>query len=148
MSLELSPTESIVYSTEIPPLLGLFWLKQKVVVTNKKVYIRKPNTLLGLIPLGYREDEILLSRISSVKSDVRFSAGNFFRGLLWLILVGVGLFIFVVPIVWLLNDLGLSWSKFVKITGFGGEPDWILSPPFFGQQMEQISKNIKANLTE
>lgn len=73
----LVPGEHHLASESFSPNMVLFWLKVNATVTNKRIVARQPNTLLGMIPLGYENMTIPLRSVAGVGVSVKFSLGQF-----------------------------------------------------------------------
>lgn len=144
MSIHLEPDEQIIYSAEVPKLLGLFWLKQTIIVTNKKVYARVPNTFLSLIPLGFREDERHLTKISSVQCDRRFSIVALIAALVLFLLCLSGFVVFIVPLIWALNYLGEISTTAFRVSGMGADTLEVSSPIFFNKKIMAFTRAVRA----
>lgn len=76
--------ETITYMTS----LLTFYLKGEIKQEQNFVNLKKPNTILALIPLGAKKDSIPVSQLASVESNFKL---NFKRLLVGLILLIVGL---------------------------------------------------------
>lgn len=87
----LAPGEEQLATESFSPSLILFWLKFQVTVTNRRIVARQPNTLLGVIPLGYEDLAIPLKSVAGVGVSVKFSMFRFLLGLVVLI-VGLASF--------------------------------------------------------
>lgn len=108
MNTTLSRDETIIKEVTFSPNLLLFWLKGHYVLTSKRLTGQRPNTLMGVIPLGKVNVSQPLKTIASVTCVSKFwfmrlliglvllvfglagmSQGNYFFGLLFA-LAGVG----------------------------------------------------------
>lgn len=83
-----SPGETNIASERFSPSVLLFWLKTEMHVSSQRVMTRYPNTILGLVPLGYNAGSIPVRNIAGVSTQVKFSL---WRALLGLVVVIIGL---------------------------------------------------------
>jgi len=67
-----------------------FYLKGEVAFEQNFVKFKKPNTILGLIPLGAKKESVPVTQLSVVESNFKLHFGKFLIGLLVSIL---GLFL-------------------------------------------------------
>lgn len=121
-NINFAPGEGNVTSQKFSPSVILFWLKTEIAVSSMRVVSRSPNTLFGLIPLGYKDAAFPLASTASVGVEVKFSVGRALFGLIFF-LVGINLLDNVFG--WLLLILGLSMllnalSAALTITNHGG----------------------------
>ncbi len=85
MEIVLAEGESIVREEAFNPSLVLFWLKSRLVLTNRRLLGTAPNTVLGLIPLGTTNITQPLKGVSQVAVSSKFRIFRFIIGLLVLI---------------------------------------------------------------
>lgn len=104
-NLKFAPGETTVRAAAFSPSVTMFWLKTEIAATNTRVVTRAPNTLLGVIPLGYRDNAYPLSNIASAGVDVKFSLG---RGLFGLFLAFVAFGLIDNPLGWILLLVAVS----------------------------------------
>ncbi|WP_192497482.1 MULTISPECIES: hypothetical protein [unclassified Corynebacterium] len=78
----LTPGEKGVFSQQFSPNLVLFWLKTNIVVTNRRIAVKAPNTILGIIPLGYQENSMPIGSVAGVNASIKVQAGRFITFLL------------------------------------------------------------------
>ena len=57
-----------------------FYLKGEIRQEQNFVNLKKPNTILSLIPLGAKKDSIPVSQLSSVKSNFKLNFGSLLLG--------------------------------------------------------------------
>jgi hypothetical protein len=88
-TLQFAPGEQNVKETSLSTSVVLFWLQTLIGVTNTRVVTRAPNTILGVIPLGYQDAAYPLSNVASVGVNARFSVRRLVVGLICLF-VGLG----------------------------------------------------------
>ena len=72
----LAPGEQGLYSRSFRPNLILFWLRTTMLVTNKRIAVKSPNTILGVIPLGYEERSMPLGSVAGVTANLRVRLGR------------------------------------------------------------------------
>ena len=84
-TLQFAPGEQNVKETSLSTSGILFWLQTLIGVTNTRVVTRAPNTILGVIPLGYQDAAYPLSNVASVGVNARFSVRRLIVCLLCLI---------------------------------------------------------------
>jgi hypothetical protein len=72
----LAPGEQGLYSRSFRPNLILFWLRTTLLVTNKRIAVKGPNTILGVIPLGYEERSMPIGSVAGVTANVRVRLGR------------------------------------------------------------------------
>lgn len=58
------------------PNLLLFWLKTNMTVTNRRLAIKAPNTVLGVIPPGYEERSVPMGAIAGVTASISVKVGQ------------------------------------------------------------------------
>ncbi|WP_104197328.1 hypothetical protein [Cryobacterium sp. M15] len=120
--LTFAPGESNIYTAKFSPSVVLFWLKTDLAVTNKRIVTKTPNTLFGLIPLGYSDAAYPLANTAGVGVEVKFSAGRAVWGIILLLISFAGLgdvwgwFLLLFAAVLLVNAL----SSTLKIQNNGG----------------------------
>ena len=95
MSIALDPGETAHFTARFTPHLILTHLKVEVVITDSRVIVRRPNTLFGLVPLGYYEQTSPIEHISEFSAGESFSGTRLAAGvaavLLGLSLIGFGI---------------------------------------------------------
>ena len=57
-----------------------FYLKGEICQEQNFVNLKKPNTIMSLIPLGAKKESIPVSQLSSVESDFKLHFGRFLTG--------------------------------------------------------------------
>ena len=83
--------ETVIARESFSPSPVLFWLKTEMVVTEKRITGRQPNTFAGVIPVGSSQILFPLKQVSSISVDSRIKP---MRVGLGFILVLVALFTF------------------------------------------------------
>ena len=71
-----------VYKVVVRPNLALFWLKTTMTVTPNGITGSIPNTIFGVIPIGYRDIMFPLRQVSGVSVNTKFSVLRLVIGLL------------------------------------------------------------------
>lgn len=84
----LSADEHVIMEERFLPDIGLFWLKAKYKLTNKRIIRSAPHVILGLIPSGRTERSLPLHNIVSVMTSHEF---DFWRFALGCCLIIIGL---------------------------------------------------------
>ena len=80
-----------------------FYLKGEIRQEQNFVNLKKPNTILSLIPLGAKKDSIPVSQLASVESNFSLHFGSLLKGLL-ISIIGLVLFseVFILGLILLL----------------------------------------------
>jgi hypothetical protein len=84
-TLQFAPGEQNVTEAQFSASVALFWLRTVIGASSTRVVTRAPNTVLGVIPLGYHDGAYPLSNVASVGVNARFSVGRLVAGLVSLI---------------------------------------------------------------
>ena len=71
---EIEKDEEYVFS------IAHFWLKSRVVLTNRSLLWEKPNVKLGLLPLGMQTGNVPLAQITGVNTNREFSIWKLIGG--------------------------------------------------------------------
>lgn len=74
--INLTPGEKGLYSISFRPNLVLFWLRSTFLVTNRRIAVKTPNTILGIIPLGFEERSIPMGSVAGLNASVTVKAGR------------------------------------------------------------------------
>ena len=61
------------------------WVKGTLKADNKSINVHSANTILGIIPAGFRDEKIPLRNVSSVSINNKFKAGNLIFGVLFVV---------------------------------------------------------------
>ena len=69
--INLAPGEQGVYAKGFSPNLILFWLKTQIAVTNRRIAVKQPNTIAGIIPLGYEESSMPIGSIAGIDASLK-----------------------------------------------------------------------------
>lgn len=72
----LAPGENGLHGRTFRPNLVLFWLRSNILVTNRRLAVNAPNTILGVIPLGNEERSMPIGAIAGVTSSLSVKAGR------------------------------------------------------------------------
>ena len=91
-NLTYAPGEGNIQEATFSPSPIVFWLKVNMGVSSTRIVVRRPNTILGLIPLGYADNAYPLTNTASVGVSAKFSIGRLIFGLIFLI-VGISLLV-------------------------------------------------------
>ncbi|MFC7961315.1 variant leucine-rich repeat-containing protein [Rhodococcoides kroppenstedtii] len=80
-SVVIAPGETVRFSAQFSPNILLTHLKTGVVVTDKRVIVRRPNTVLGLVPLGFTDSTSPLTQVTEVTATETISGRKLVSGL-------------------------------------------------------------------
>lgn len=81
LPITLTPGESLRFSTLFSPHLILSHLKVTLVVTDRRVVVRRPNTIFGAIPLGFIEKSTPIRHVSQVTVGEEVSTKKLLYGI-------------------------------------------------------------------
>jgi hypothetical protein len=81
-TLKFAPGERNVTDAQFSTSVVLFWLRTLIGASSTRVVTRAPNTIFGIIPLGYQDAAYPLSNVASVGVNARFSVGKLVAGLI------------------------------------------------------------------
>lgn len=143
-----APGETGVTSSKFSPSVIMFWLKTEIAVTNTRVVSKSPNTLFGVIPLGYKDDAFPLSGTASVGVEVKFSVGRAIFGLIFL-LIGMNMLDNLGGYIFLLLALSLianAMSAALKIKNHGGGESMIRVSVLEKAKLEKMRDEINSRL--
>lgn len=143
-----APGETGVTSSKFSPSVIMFWLKTEIAVTNTRVVSKSPNTLFGVIPLGYKDDAFPLSGTASVGVEVKFSVGRAIFGLIFLI-IGMNMLDNLGGYIFLLLALSLianAMSAALKIKNHGGGESMIRVSVLEKAKLEKMRDEINSRL--
>ena len=144
-----APGESNVASASFSPSVLLFWLKTEMGVSNTRFLTKSPNTLLGVIPLGYSDETYTLRNTAGVGVEVKFSLLRAVIGLVFLIIGLSTLTQNVFGIIFLLIGLSMllnSLSAALKIQNNGGGVSLIRVSFLEKTKLEQFRHQINERL--
>jgi hypothetical protein len=148
-TLQFAPGEQNVKETSVSTSVILFWLQTLIGVTNTRVVTRAPNTILGVIPLGYQDAAYPLSNVASVGVNARFSVRRLVVGLICLFVgfamigkSGVGLVLILVAIATLANVMKAA----LVIQNNGGGITYIDVSILQKSKLEQFREEINQRL--
>jgi hypothetical protein len=119
---ELSTTERVVKRDQFIYSIVHFFLKTTVALTDRRLVFERPNTLLGLIPIGMQKDTLPLRNVASVGTSTKIGVWRLLLGII-LAIVGVaqgfpnGLFAIVVGLLLILS----AFQATLKVTTNGGD---------------------------
>lgn len=69
----LAPGETVLVSGRFMYSTVAFYLNTELVLTNRRLYAVRPNTLLGLIPVGTGRSNFPIENVAGVNAGTRFS---------------------------------------------------------------------------
>ncbi|CEA08825.1 hypothetical protein BN1051_02183 [Arthrobacter saudimassiliensis] len=143
-----APGETGVSTSKFSPSVVLFWLKTEIAVTNTRVISKSPNTLFGIIPLGYKDEAYPLSGTASVGVEVKFSLGRAIFGLIFLAVAlnmldnFFGYVFLILAVSLILNAM----SAAMKIKNHGGGDSMIRVSVLEKSKLEQMRDEINSRL--
>lgn len=143
-----APGETGVSSSKFSPSVILFWLKTEIAVTNTRVVAKSPNTLFGVIPLGYKDEAYPLSGTASVGVEVKFSVARAIFGLIFLI-AGLNLLDNVLGYIMLIIAISMilnAMSAALQIRNHGGGVSAIRVSILEKSKLESMRDEINARL--
>ncbi|NMM88184.1 hypothetical protein B2J88_28145 [Rhodococcus sp. SRB_17] len=73
-SIAIAPGEVVRFSEQFCPNMILTHLTTTVTLTDKRIIVRRPNTLFGIIPMGYNEHSSPIGHIAQVSAGESFSS--------------------------------------------------------------------------
>jgi len=79
---ELSTTERVVKRDQFIFSLPYFFLKTTVELTDRRLVFERPNTMLGVIPIGKQKDTLPLRNVASVGTSTRIGFVQLILGIL------------------------------------------------------------------
>lgn len=120
-NIHLTPGEKGLYRRSFRPNLILFWLRTTILVTNKRIAVKYPNTILGVIPLGFEDRSMPIGSVAGLDTSLRVKAGQviagFFVAVLGVVLMGqvgsaifYGLVLLLIGVLVLLSGITSSLS--------------------------------------
>jgi hypothetical protein len=84
-NLHFAAGEMDVEEANFSPSVVLFWLRTSIGVSTTRIVTRRPNTILGIIPLGYSDANYPLANVASVNVSTKFYVGRLIFFLIFLI---------------------------------------------------------------
>ena len=147
-NLSFAPGESNVYAQKFSPSVILFWLKTETAVTNVRVVAKKPNTLLGLIPLGYQDEAYPLASIASAGVEIKFSVGRALFGIIFFF-IGIATIKSPVGFIFLLIGISMilnSLSAALKLTNNGGGVSYLKVSALEKAKLENFRNEVNSRL--
>lgn len=147
-NLHFSPGETNVYEAQFSPTVLLFWLKTEIAATNMRVVSKSPNTIFGILPLGYKDTAIPMNSVAGVGVEVKFSLLRLIVGLIFLftgVAISDNLF------GWILLLLGISFtlnsfSAALAVQNHGGAVTHMRVSVLEKQKLEQMRDAINQRL--
>ncbi|MBY6368135.1 variant leucine-rich repeat-containing protein [Rhodococcoides corynebacterioides] len=76
----LAPGERARFSEEFSPNIILTQFKTTMVITDRRVIVRQPNAIFGIIPRGYNEQTSPLRHVSQINAGESFSTRKLIQG--------------------------------------------------------------------
>ena len=146
--LTFAPGETNIHAAKFSPSVVLFWLKTELAVTNKRIVTKSPNTLLGLIPIGYSDAAFPLANTASVGVEVKFSAGRAVWGFIFLIVAVLNLNAFWgwVVLIFAATLLLNAMNAALKIQNNGGGQTYLKVSILEKAKLEQFRDQVNARL--
>jgi hypothetical protein len=123
-NLVFAPGETNISEEHFSSSLLFFWLKTEMAVTSQRFVSKRPNRLLGVIPLGYQDVAFPLHNVASAGVGVKFSLLRALFGALFFI-GGLGglsqnVAVGVLFIIWGLVLLSSMWTATLVLVNNGG----------------------------
>ena len=147
MNVKLSNDEELLNSQKFTTNLVLGWIKSDFSLTNKRIIGVRPNTLLGVFPLGRNEISYPLKNIASVGVSTKFHLGKFIFGLLFLYFgAGMGEFNVILLAISLFLLLNSFTSKLV-VTNSAGQPVHIELSILEKSKVENFVESVNAGIS-
>jgi hypothetical protein len=149
-TLKFAPGEQDVTDAQFSTSVVLFWLRTMIGASSTRVVTRAPNTIFGIIPLGYQDAAYPLTNVASVGVNARFSVGKLVVGLIALVVgvaeigksPGVGLVVLIVAVALLANVMKAA----LVIQNNGGGITYIDVSIFQKAKLEQVREAINERL--
>ncbi len=125
-NLQFAAGEMDVEEAKFSPSVIVFWLKTHVGVSTTRIVTKKPNTIFGIIPLGYGDANYPLTNVAGVGVNTRFSVAKLIFGLIFLIggaasvakLPGLGILLLIIAVAFL---AGTFRARLVIVNNSGGK---------------------------
>jgi hypothetical protein len=143
-----STSEQVIHSESCRSSLLFFWLPTKFKITNKRLLVESRNTILGILPIGHRSENISYRNISSVESSSKLYIIRFLFGL-WLFTGSFRLIassnFFVVGVVELILGFLLlchCYKSKIKIVNNSGKSTEIEVPFIEGNKIQKVSREV------
>ena len=148
--ISFAPGETNIFGDKFSPSLVLFWLKTEIATTNARIVVKMPNTLMGLIPLGYKDEAYPLSNVASVGVEVKFSLGRAFFGAVFTIIGLATLFkVPVLGLIFLLLGVPMvlnAMSAALKVQNNGGAVSFVQVSILEKAKLEALRNEINSRL--
>lgn len=123
---QLAPGEQALVSEEFMVSTVAFYLHQRLVLTDRRLYSLRPNTMLGLVPVGTSRNAYPIENIAGISAATLFSLPAFLVGALAVLVGWVGTsspgmtsLAIVMIAIGVLLILG-SWRQAVEVMNSGG----------------------------
>jgi hypothetical protein len=149
-NLTFAPGETNISEARFSPTVVLFWLKTEMAATNRRVVTKRPNTLLGLIPLGYADAAFPLNNVASAGVEVKFSLLRVIFGFIFAI-VGIALLgkipiLGVIILLFAISMLANALSAALKLQNNGGGVSYVPVSVFERRKLEHFRDEINHRL--
>jgi len=129
-----------------------FYLKGEISADQNFLKLKVPNTILGLIPLGAKNDNIPVHQLATVTSNFDLNFKRFLVGVL-ICLIAFGMFsdaavVGIIMLLWGASTVITSFGIELKVTTTAGNEHYV---PFLifekgkASQAEQLINNMIAN---
>ncbi|NIL82505.1 variant leucine-rich repeat-containing protein [Rhodococcoides kroppenstedtii] len=79
-AITLAPGERERFSEQFSPNIILTQFKTTMVITDRRVIVRQPNAIFGIIPRGYNEQTSPLRHVSQINAGESFSTRKLIQG--------------------------------------------------------------------
>ena len=143
-----STSEQVIHSESCRSSLLFFWLPTKFKITNKRLLVESTNTILGVLPIGHRSENISYRNIASVESSSKLHIIRFLIGI-WLFtgsfrLMTSSNFLVLGVIEFILGFLLLChcYKSKIKIVNNSGKSTEIEVPFIEGNKIQKVSREV------
>lgn len=125
-----------------------FYLKGEIRCDQNFIYLRRPNTILGLIPLGSRDETIAVNQIASVSTNFKVLAKKAFAGVLLaflgLICMTASLLLGLILLLCAVNGIIYAMQTHLEIHMTSGQVNYISFLIFEKEKAELAAQQINA----
>ncbi|GAA4033740.1 hypothetical protein GCM10022247_68480 [Allokutzneria multivorans] len=151
-NLQFAPGEENITEQSFSPSVVMFWLKTTMGVSNTRIATTSPNTLLGVIPLGYGDAMYPLANVAGVSVNTKLSVSRLIFGLILLAMGSaassagaLGLIIVAMAISMLANAMSANLQITNNAGGVSTVSVSILEKAKLEQFREQINQRLFAD---
>lgn len=141
-------SEQVIHSESCRSSLLFFWLPTKFKITNKRLLVESTNTILGVLPIGHRSENINYRNVASVESSSKLHVIRFLIGL-WLFTGSFRLILssdfFIVGIIEFIIGLLLlchCYKSKLKIVNNSGKSNEIEVPFIESKKIKKVTREI------